>query len=566
MIDSARSQRAQIGIIVFGSLIPWIADIIFQIRLYPIPGLDFAPYVFWVTGVLTAWSLFHFRFLGITPIARELIIENLRDGMMVIDRQNHIVYLNPAMEELIQRPAAKIIGQNMEQAFAHRLDLLDRFKGVTDQITELTVERDGVRFDYELHVSGIANSQGQSIGRLVVLHNITDRRQGIAELERYAEQNAQLLAEELQQRQLAESLRQTMIIISSSLDRDEIISEILAQLKKVLPYYSAALYLFDGDDLKIERVVGPDSISLKSYTTPRRDSQVAKIFKLKKAEVFLSAFSEETLQPNEPVYSSMAAPLVVGQEAMGVLTIDRYEAQPFTQENAEILQAFTNQAAIAFKNAEYFEHAKAVATIQYSNRLAQDLHDAVNQTLFTVSIMAEALPQVWDRDPEQGRKGLAEIQLLTRGAQAEMRTLLMELRPQSVTEKALGDVLDHLSRAVTSRTRIPIELDIQNDTILPPDVQITFYRIAQETFNNISKHAQASHVEVCLDAQPDRATLSIIDNGLGFDFDQIPSGHLGLEIMAERADLINANLIVDSSPNQGTEVTVKWEAEEGENE
>jgi len=566
MLDSPRNQRAQTGVIIVGALIPWVADIVFQMGVDPIPGLDLAPFVFWITGLLTAWSLFHFHFLEITPIARELIIENLRDGMMVINSDNRIVDLNPAMEIFINRPADEVLGKTIEQAFVDRSDLAQHFGDIYDQVTEFTVEQNGKRFSYELHMSQIKKSQGQSIGHLVVLRNITTRRQAMAELERYADQNANLLAEELRQRELAESLRQTMMIISSSLERDAIIDEILNQLRRVLPYYSAALYLFDGDDLNLVRVVGPETITDKTYTTPRRDSQVAKIFKLKKAEVFLSAFSDQEETPKEPVYSSMAAPLVVGQEALGVLTIDRFEPQPFTQDNAEILQAFTNQAAIAFKNAEYFQQAKIAATIEERNRLAQDLHDAVNQTLFTASIMAEALPQVWERNPEQGRKGLIEIQQLTRGALAEMRTLLMELRPQSLTEKAIGDLLDHLTRAVSSRTRIPIDLDIENDTILPMEVQVAFYRIAQESLNNISKHAKASHVDILLDAQPDQATLTIQDNGCGFDVDQIPPGHFGLGIMAERAAQIGASLLVTSQINLGTEVFLDWQPEKGDYE
>jgi two-component system nitrate/nitrite sensor histidine kinase NarX len=177
--------------------------------------------------------------------------------------------------------------------------------------------------------------------------------------------------------------------------------------------------------------------------------------------------------------------------------------------------------------------------------------------------MAEAIPQVWERDPEQARQGLDEVRLLTRGALAEMRTLLMELRPQSVTEKALGDLLDQLTQAISNRTRIPIELEIENDTILPADVQVIFYRIAQESFNNIAKHANAANVRVKLNAWPDQATLVITDDGQGFDLSEDVPGHLGLGIMRDRARQIGAELSVISQPNQGTEISIHWQ--KGEN-
>jgi signal transduction histidine kinase len=255
----------------------------------------------------------------------------------------------------------------------------------------------------------------------------------------------------------------------------------------------------------------------------------------------------------------MAAPLVVGQEALGVLTIDRFKPLPFSQDDAATLQAFTNQAAIAIKNAEYHDETRVAVALQERNRLARDLHDAVNQTLFTASIMAEALPRVWEQNPEQGQQGLEEIRQLTRGALAEMRTLLMELRPQGITEKSLGDLLDHLTRAISSRTRIPIELEIENDTILSPDVQVIFYRIAQEAFNNIARHANASHVVVQLSAWPDQASLIIRDNGRGFNLDEVAPGHLGLAIMRERASQVGADLLLKSQPNQGTEISIRWQ-------
>ena len=558
MLDSPRSQRAQIGVIVFGALIPWIADFVFQVGLNPFPGLDLAPVVFWMTGLIAAWSLFRFHFLGITPIARELIIENLRDGILVIDKQRKVVDINQAMKDFIGRSTEDVQGQPVEEVLAERLDLIERFDHQSELRTELYKDRDHTKNDYELQINTISDSADREIGRLVILRDITHRRQAIAELDRYAEQNAHLLVQERRQRQLAESLRLTMMIISGSLDRDAIVREILDQLRKVMPYYTAALYLFDGDQLNLQQVVGPENLNENAYTTPRRHDQIQKIFQLQKAEVFMSAYSNQSEARGDPVYSSMAAPLVVGQEALGVLTIDRFEPLPFSQEDAEILQAFTNQAAIAIKNAEFFQEAADAAILQERNRLAQDLHDAVNQTLFTASIMAEVLPQVWETDPEQGRQGLLEIRQLTRAALSEMRTLLMELHPQRITEKSLGDLLDHLTRTVANRLRIPVDLEIFNDTILPAEIQVTFYRVAQEAFNNIMKHAAAKHAGVEIDAQPHRAQMIIRDNGQGFDPETSKPGHLGVGIMRERAKRIGAEIEIKSQPAQGTEITLFW--------
>ncbi|MCP4538072.1 MAG: PAS domain-containing protein [Chloroflexi bacterium] len=193
------------------------------------------------------------------------------------------------------------------------------------------------------------------------------------------------------------------------------------------------------------------------------------------------------------------------------------------------------------------------------NRLAQDLHDAVNQTLFSAAIIAETIPDIWQQDPQRGAQVLAELRLLNQSALSEMRTLLLELRPSALTEKKFGELARYLGKAFSARTQIAVELDIEGDGILPPDVQIAFYRIVQESFNNIAKHAQATQVTVYFDCMPEQAILSISDNGCGFDINYVPAGHLGLDIMRERAAKIGATLEIETQPGRGTFSTLIWE-------
>jgi signal transduction histidine kinase/ligand-binding sensor domain-containing protein len=205
------------------------------------------------------------------------------------------------------------------------------------------------------------------------------------------------------------------------------------------------------------------------------------------------------------------------------------------------------------------------------SRLARDLHDAVTQTLFSASLIAEALPASLKRDPEGGKDLLRELQQLTRGALAEMRTLLMELRPAALLEADLNDLLHQLAAAISSREGIPITVTVHGGCPLPEDVQIAFYRIAQEALNNVIKHANASQVEVCLDrvppppsaaalaAQCTRAELSVRDDGRGFNPGCVPAEHLGLGIMRERAQAIGGCLTIESQLGQGTQITVVWE-------
>jgi PAS domain S-box-containing protein len=197
-------------------------------------------------------------------------------------------------------------------------------------------------------------------------------------------------------------------------------------------------------------------------------------------------------------------------------------------------------------------------------RLARDLHDAVSQTLFSTSLIAEVLPKVWERNKDEGLKKLEEVRQLTRGALAEMRTLLFELRPAALADAELSDLLRQLSESVIGRARVPVELEVEGTCVIPPDVKIALYRIAQESLNNIAKHSGASRAQIALHCQLHQVNLDIVDNGHGFDMNQVAPGSFGLGNMRERASHIGATLKMQSKPGEGTEITVIWQDTAGE--
>jgi signal transduction histidine kinase len=163
---------------------------------------------------------------------------------------------------------------------------------------------------------------------------------------------------------------------------------------------------------------------------------------------------------------------------------------------------------------------------------------------------------LWERKPQEALRRLAELRELTRGALAEMRTLLLELRPSALVEAEIGDLLRQLAESITGRARVPVTVDVTGECRLPPDVKVALYRIAQEALNNVARHAGASQAAVHLRCQPDAVQLQISDDGRGFDVSSIPPDHLGVGIMRERAESIGATLEIESQAGQGTRVTL----------
>jgi signal transduction histidine kinase len=267
-------------------------------------------------------------------------------------------------------------------------------------------------------------------------------------------------------------------------------------------------------------------------------------------------------------HSWMGIPLRVKDKVIGMLDLTYSEPNHYTPQHASLAQTIANQAAIAIENAKLYEQAQEVAALQERQRLARELHDAVTQTLFSASLIAEVLPRLWESDQTEAREYLEDLRRLTRGALAEMRAMLLELRPSALNESDLEDLLCQSADAIAGRARLPVAVDIQTQRPLPSDVKVALYRVAQEALNNVAKHAKPNHVSVSLrDVAPLQegqdaggVELCISDDGQGFDLARISPDHFGLGIMRERADAIGATLDVESKPGQGTRVTVIWRA------
>lgn len=235
--------------------------------------------------------------------------------------------------------------------------------------------------------------------------------------------------------------------------------------------------------------------------------------------------------------------------------LEQTVAQQTAELRREMEQRQQAEEALAHKAAE---EAAREAVIAERTRLARDLHDAVTQTLFSASLIAEVLPDLYAIDSDEGKQSTEELRQLTRGALAEMRTLLLELRPAAVAQARLEDLLRQLIEAIVGRARLPVQYRADGQRPLPDDIKIALYRIAQEALNNVVKYAKAKQVTVDLRQQPLGVRLAVADDGIGFDLAAVGPERLGQKIMRERAESIGARLSVQSQPGEGTVVTVIW--------
>lgn len=204
------------------------------------------------------------------------------------------------------------------------------------------------------------------------------------------------------------------------------------------------------------------------------------------------------------------------------------------------------------------QQTQALAALEERQRIARELHDNVSQTLFVCRSMSEAALRQFATNPPYARELLEETNRLTAAALAEMRILLLELRPASLSKVSIQELFEQYINAFELRRGAAVELAIGDLSPLPDKVQIAFYRIMQEALNNIMKHAQAKKVNVSVQDGGGWVTLNVTDDGAGFDPVQMQTTSLGLNIMRERAQAIGAELEISSHVGGGTRISVRW--------
>ncbi len=363
-------------------------------------------------------------------------------------------------------------------------------------------------------------------------------------------------------------------VVSRSLELDEIMQAALEKTLETMRMEAGAAFRLDGQRLSLMAHKGlANAFVQRVEELPLRDSiasqAVDKAAPVARLVAHYPDGSLKELLKAEGWRSVVGVPLIAKGETLGVLNLASREERVLTADERALLLAIGQQTGVAVVNARLYEQAEATAAAAERNRLARELHDAVSQTLFSASMIADVLPRLWKRDPDEAQRRLEMLSRLTRGAMAEMRTLLVELRPSALIESDLDKLLRQLCQVATGRTDLEVdfrmEAEIESAPPPPPDVKVALYRIAQEALNNVVKHAQASRAEVSLRMAATGFRLRVWDNGCGFDLEDVPQGRLGLGNMRERAEAIGAALEIESHPGRGTQIVVSWRnGEEGQ--
>jgi signal transduction histidine kinase len=258
--------------------------------------------------------------------------------------------------------------------------------------------------------------------------------------------------------------------------------------------------------------------------------------------------------------SFLGVPIVAKGDIIGAFYLtDKRGAPEFDEADEQIIEVLAAHAAIAIENARLFEASRELSVIEERNRLARELHDAMTQNLFSLALTAEAASGLVRTDPAGAEAEIDRIRALARDTQAELRSLIFELRPPQLEKDGLvatiGKDLDILGRA----HGLKADLRVHGTPELDSAVELELYRIVQEALNNAIRHARAETIAVEVEAGDGAVTTTVRDDGVGFDpgARAIRERRLGLTSMRERAERLGGTFSVHTAREAGTAVKVE---------
>lgn len=414
-------------------------------------------------------------------------------------------------------------------------------KGKTIGVLDVQSKRvdDFKQTDLEL-IQAIANQTGVAI----------ENARLFSQIERRAEQ-FRVLAE----------VSQHIISLTSA---DELVEKIARTVRETFGYLHVGIGLVEDDFVVSKAEVGEFQEPYRGIRVSMGNEAWGWVAQHGQALITNTDTPSDT---KSGILCHLCVPLKVKNQVIGVISAESNQVDAFDESDKTILQLVANQAGVAIDNVRLYEQSKHLAVLDERQRLARELHDSVTQSLYGISLYAQAATGNINADQiEQAGRYLEDIQNTAQESLADMRLLIYELKPPVLDKEGLIAALKHRLISVEDRARIKTSIETNLTNRLPSNMEEGLYQIAREALNNIIKHAHAKSVSINIRRTPtDRIqcnpaliSMEISDDGVGFNPRSARrAGCLGLVNMQERAQSQGWQLEVSSSPGKGTRIKVE---------
>ncbi len=412
LIQSPHLYRRQTIALLVASLTPWAGNFLYLSGLNPLKPLDLTPFAFTVSGLTLSWALFRFRLLDIAPIARKMVVENMKTGVIALDMQDRVVDINPAGETIIGIPASQAIGQPVTQLLKGQSELPQKYRHVLNMQEEIVLGKAGAQRHYELNISPLSNRRNRPTGRLITLYDITQRNRAKARLQRTYDALVQRNYQLAQIAAAGNAFKLNMAL-------EPLLQEIVKAGRLALGFDTVVLNLVDkanrrmrvrahiGLDDKGRQILENAVYNLTDFTNLMQDKfRYGRCYLIMRQEIdkqhlpkrihSMNCNAPANIAPGERWSSDTALliPLETHQnQLIGIISVDcPHNGRRPTLEEMQILEIFANQAAIAIENAQLYEQVQRhnqTLEQQVEIRTAE-LHRS-NETLARRTLEAEAL-------------------------------------------------------------------------------------------------------------------------------------------------------------------------------
>ena len=356
LVRSPHLYRGQVGALLIGALAPWVGNVLYVSGLSPIPCLDLTPFAFTLTGLAVTWGLFRFRLLDIVPVARDAVVESMRDAVIVLGAQDRIVDLNPAAQQVIGHTAAEAIGQPAAQVLSGLPDLVERCRDVTEAHSEIVLGEGEAQRTFDLRISPLHDRRSRLTGRLVVLRDITRHRR--------AEMRLGLLYE-------------AAVTAMTSVQLDEILDRTMAALQETLWPDDVAILLVEPEtnELVIRAHTGfPGGPKLK-----RRAIGVGIpgwVVQAGKPVLLDDVRGDERYHGCDPdTRSELCVPLQVGERIIGAVNLESRRLAVFSEEDLRLLSTLAGHMSTVIENARLFEETEHLKV--FNESIVQGMAEAL---------------------------------------------------------------------------------------------------------------------------------------------------------------------------------------------
>jgi len=468
---------------------------------------------------------------------------------------------------LTGHPPADLV-ENARASYAHLVHPEDRDL-VWNTVQTAVREKKAFRSTYRLITQagnekwaweqgrGVYSSQGDLVALEGFVADVTERVLA-----------HQMLEEEVADRtRELQALHDVMAAAGASLELPTVLDRSLDQVLKVMGSTIGAIHLLDEENrmLQIAAWQGiPETALGQSRAVPVGDGLAGWVVEHGSPVVLPSVAGGPRpllALPTGRTQGYVGVPVRARERVLGVLSIIGESGRCFTEAEVSLLSSIANEVGVAVENARLHEQAQELAVVKERERLARELHDSVTQSLYSLTLLAEAGQRlVGTGDLERVGDYLRRLGEIAQQALKEMRLLVYQLRPLVLKREGLVGALQERLDAVEKRAGVDARLLVEGPVALPPVVEDELYRIAQEALNNALKHAAPTTVKVTVRAVDNHTSLVVQDNGRGFDPRCAAlEGGMGLVSIQERAEKLGGSLSIMSRPGEGTTVKIDLE-------